>query len=124
MGFCQFGISFFVKNEIPLYPKVNLEPIDEDVLKEFYKNVRPWGFWKPIHDKLALDDANFKKNEDFGRDMFNVFVGIIAQTTLVVLPMYIIFRQNTPVYISIAVLVICGYLLKKFWWNTLDEKLH
>ena len=93
------------------------------ILKEFYKNVRPWGFWKPIHDKLALENPNFKKNNDFGRDMLNVFVGIIAQTALVILPMYVIFRQSTPVYISIAVLVICLFLLKKFWWNTLDEKL-
>jgi len=26
--------SFFVRNEVPLYPKVNLEPMDDDVLKE------------------------------------------------------------------------------------------
>ena len=85
--------------------------------------MRPWGFWKPIHDKLAAEDPTFNKNNDFGRDMFNVFVGIIAQTALVILPMYVIFRQNTPVYISIAGLVACGFLLKKFWWNTLEEEL-
>ena len=91
--------------------------------KSFYKNVRPWGFWKPIHDKLVAEDPAFKNNQDFGRDMFNVTVGIIAQTTLVILPMYIIFRQSTPVYVSLAVLVLCLFLLKKYWWNTLEEKL-
>lgn len=96
-------------------------PTDEAVLKSFYKNVRPWGFWKPIHQKLLAEDAGFKKNTEFGRDMFNVVVGIIAQTTLVILPMYIIFRQNTPIYISLAVLAGCFFLLKKFWWNKLNE---
>ncbi|QCX37649.1 Na+:solute symporter [Aureibaculum algae] len=98
-------------------------PTDEAVLKKFYKNVKPWGFWKPIHDKLLIEDPNFKKNESFGMDMFNVLIGITAQTTLVILPMYIIFRQQTPIYISLVVLVICLVLLKKFWWNKLEEKI-
>ncbi len=98
-------------------------PTEEAVLKDFYKNVRPWGFWKPVYDKLVAEDSNFKKNKDFGMDMFNVFIGIIAQTALVILPMYIIFRQSTPIYVSIAVLVVCIFLLKKFWWNKLEEEL-
>ncbi|MCF1192304.1 Na+:solute symporter [Mangrovimonas sp. AS39] len=98
-------------------------PTDDAVLKSFYKNVRPWGFWKPIHDKLLAEDPTLKENKDFGRDMFNIVIGIIAQTTLVILPMYIIFRQQTPIYISIVILAVCVFLLKKFWWNKLDEKL-
>jgi uncharacterized membrane protein YeaQ/YmgE (transglycosylase-associated protein family) len=99
-------------------------PTEEKVLKDFYKNVRPWGFWKPIFDKLVAEDPNFKKNENFKIDMFNITVGIVAQTTLVILPMYLIFRQSTPVYISLGILVICVLLLKKYWWNKLDEKLN
>jgi Na+/proline symporter len=98
-------------------------PTDEAVLKQFYKNVRPWGFWKPIHDKLAAENPNFKKNTDFKRDMFNISVGIVAQTVLVILPMYIVFRQSTPIYISLAILAVSLFLLKKYWWNTLNEKL-
>ncbi|WP_053976228.1 sodium:solute symporter family protein [Mangrovimonas xylaniphaga] len=98
-------------------------PTDEEVLKTFYKNVRPWGFWKPIHDKLEAEIPGFKKNTDFGRDMFNVLIGTIAQTVLVILPMYLIFRQTLPIYISIAILIVCVFLLKKYWWNNLEEKL-
>ncbi|WP_027125073.1 sodium:solute symporter family protein [Gelidibacter mesophilus] len=98
-------------------------PTEIEVLKSFYTNVRPWGFWKPIHDQIIVDHPKVKKNTKFGRDMFNVVIGIIAQTALVILPMYLIFRQNTPVYILIVVLIICIYLLKRFWWNTLNEKL-
>ena len=98
-------------------------PTDEKVLKDFYKNVRPWGFWKPIHDKVIYEKSRLNKNSEFGRDMLNVLIGIIAQTALVILPMYIVFRQNVPIYISLVVLVICGLLLKKYWWNNLEEKL-
>lgn len=98
-------------------------PTELEVLRSFYINVRPWGFWKPIHDQIIEDHPQVKKNTKFGRDMFNVVIGIIAQTALVILPMYLIFRQNTPVYILIGILIICIYLLKRFWWNTLNEKL-
>ncbi|HEX9600915.1 MAG TPA: sodium:solute symporter family protein [Mariniflexile sp.] len=98
-------------------------PTEEAVLKTFYKNVRPWGFWAPIYEKLKLENPDFKKNSDFGRDMFNVTIGVIAQTALVIIPMYLIFRQDTPLYISMVVLIVCIVLLKKYWWNTLEEKL-
>ncbi len=97
-------------------------PTEEAVLKSFYTNVRPWGFWKPIHDKLLTENPNLKKNTNFRRDMFNIFIGTIAQTALVILPMYIVFRQNMPVYVLVGILAVCVYLLKKYWWNKLDEK--
>ncbi|WP_435134613.1 sodium:solute symporter family protein [Formosa sp. A9] len=98
-------------------------PTDEATLKSFYTNVRPWGFWKPIQDKLQAENKNLKPNTHFKRDMFNVFIGIVAQTVLVILPMYIIFQQVEPIYISLVLLVICIILLKKYWWNTLDTPL-
>lgn len=94
-------------------------PTDDAVLKSFYTKVRPWGFWGPVHAKLLAENPNFQKNKEFKRDMFNVFVGITAQTSLVILPMYLVFRQNTPLYITLAILIVSAFLLKKFWWNKL-----
>ncbi|MDZ7612408.1 MAG: sodium:solute symporter family protein [Flavobacteriaceae bacterium] len=98
-------------------------PTEEAILKKFYTNVRPWGFWKPIEEKILKENPSFKKNKNFKMDMFNVFVGIIAQTALVILPMYMVFRQQLPTIVLVVVLIICGYLLKKFWWDKLEEKL-
>lgn len=96
-------------------------PTEREVLKNFYRNVRPWGFWKPIYDELAAEDPAFRKNGNFGRDMFNVLVGTIAQTTLVIIPIYLIFRQTFPMLWALAILAVCLLLLKKFWWDTLHE---
>jgi len=96
-------------------------PVDEDVLKKFYKNVRPWGFWKPIHDKVIAEDPDFKKNTNFKRDMFNVVIGIIWQTALVIFPIYIVLLEGVPTIISIAVAVICTLILKKTWWDKLPK---
>lgn len=96
-------------------------PTEDAVLQDFYVKVRPWGFWKPVHDKAVLQDALIKKNTGFKSDMLNVLIGTVAQTSLVILPMYLVFRQQTPVLITIAILVITTFLLKKLWWNKLGK---
>jgi Na+/proline symporter len=98
-------------------------PTNEETLKSFYRNVRPWGFWKPIHEKVVAEDPSFRKNKDFWRDMFNIVTGTIAQTALVIFPIYIVLKKMVPLYISIAIIVVCFIILKKTWWNRLpDEK--
>src|SRR5690606_32758353 len=57
-------------------------PDDEEVLKNFYLKVRPWGFWKPVYEKVAAEYPGLEANRDFGRDMFNVAVGIAWQTSI------------------------------------------
>lgn len=99
------------------------KPTDEETLKSFYLNVRPWGFWKPIHEKIITENSSVSKNTDFGKDMFNVLIGTVAQTSLIIIPMYLIFRQNTQLFISLAVLGVCCFLLKKYWWNSLNKEL-
>ena len=97
-------------------------PTDEETLKNFYKNVRPWGFWKPIHDKVVAEDPSFRKNADFRRDMFNILVGIIAQTALVIFPIYIVLKKMLPLSISIAIIVVCFIIMKKTWWDRLPDE--
>lgn len=94
-------------------------PVEESVLKSFYKNVRPWGFWKPIHKKVVAEDQEFRPNRDFKRDMFNVTVGIIWQTALVVFPIYLVLMETVPLFISIAIAVITSLILKKTWFDKL-----
>lgn len=95
-------------------------PTDENVLKEFYKTVRPWGFWKPVREKVMADDPSFIPNKRFKLDMFNVVLGIIAQLCLTILPMYVVLWMKLPLVITIAVLVIIIMILKKTWWDKLD----
>ena len=98
------------------------KPTDEDVLKEFYRTVRPWGFWGPIKAKVMAEDPAFVPNKNFKTDMFNVLIGTIAQTALVAMPIYIVLKESLPMWITIIIAVICGVILKKTWWNRLPEK--
>jgi solute:Na+ symporter, SSS family len=95
---------------------------DEAVLKEFYRRVRPWGFWNPIRDKVRQEDPKFQPNRDFPRDMFNVVVGICWQVALVALPIYVVIRTNLPaIWIALAVVVATTVILKFTWYDHLKK---
>jgi Na+/proline symporter len=101
---------------------LSTKPTDERVLIEFYKNVKPWGFWKPIREKILKKDPGFIHNKNFKRDMFNVFIGIIAQTGLVILPIYVVLMNKNSIIISALVVVVSIIILKKTWWDKLPEE--
>ncbi len=92
-----------------------------ETLKKFYTTVRPWGFWKPIHELVTKDDPSFEPNKRFKLDMFNVVIGIIAQCCLTILPMYVVLWMKLPLLITIVILVVIGFILKKTWWNKLED---
>jgi solute:Na+ symporter, SSS family len=94
-------------------------PTDTEVLKEFYKNIRPWGFWKPISDLVSQDDPTFEPNKDFKSDMFNVFVGTIAQTAITALPVYVVLMMPLHIGVSASILAVCAFILWKTWYKKL-----
>lgn len=94
---------------------------EEKTLIDFYRTVRPWGFWKPIHQKVISSFPDFRKNTDFRRDMFNILVGIVWQTALVALPIYIVLLKHTYWAIALVIILICSFILKKTWWDRLSD---
>ena len=96
-------------------------PTDTEVLKHFYKTVRPWGFWKPIHQLVVAEDPSFEGNKRFKLDMFNVFLGIVAQLCLTILPMYLVLWMKLPLVITVMLLAAIIVILKKTWWNKLEN---
>jgi Na+/proline symporter len=96
-------------------------PTEEKVLHEFYKTVKPWGFWNPVFEKIHATDSTFTKNKRFWKDMFNVFIGIIWQVSLVLLPIYLVIHEFGYMFIVIGIITITSVILKYTWWNKLDE---
>ncbi len=92
-----------------------------EILKKFYSTVRPWGFWKPIHELVIKDNPSFEPNKRFKLDMFNVVVGVIAQCCLTILPMYIVLWLKLPLLITVVILIVIGFILKRTWWNKLED---
>lgn len=101
-------------------------PTDEKVLVDFYVKVRPWGWWHPIAEKAIEKYPFIEKNRNSKRDMFNVTIGIIWQSCLTVIPMFLVIRNYRGLSVSLVLLVISSLILYKSWYKPLceEEKRH
>ncbi|MGA2649178.1 MAG: sodium:solute symporter family protein [Terracidiphilus sp.] len=95
---------------------------DDAVLMDFYRRVRPWGFWGPVLRKVLAEDPSFKRNKDFFRDVFNVAVGIVWQVSLVALPLYIVIREWDRVAMAAGSIAVTSLILKFTWFDHLTER--
>ncbi|HMD96345.1 MAG TPA: sodium:solute symporter family protein [Terriglobia bacterium] len=95
------------------------QPEEDEVLRDFYRRVRPWGFWEPILAKVRAEDPTFERNQDFGRDMFNVAVGIVWQVSLVALPIYLVIQKFSSALVTAAIIAVTSIVLKFTWYDHL-----
>lgn len=96
-----------------------LENIEE--VKNFYKKTNPWGFWGPIKKMVMQEDPAFVPNNALGRDVFNVLVGMVWQMAQVVIPIYFMIRDQQQLAIWAMLFFVSSWLLKKYWWNKLEN---
>ncbi|GHG01920.1 sodium:solute symporter family protein [Thalassotalea marina] len=99
-----------------------LTPAEKDeVLIAFYQQVRPWGWWSPIRKKVKQRNPTFVQKSHFQRDVSNVVVGIVWQLTLVVIPIYLVIREFHAMSIAISLLAFTSFILKKNWYDKLEN---
>ncbi|MFN5480295.1 MAG: sodium:solute symporter family protein [Chitinophagaceae bacterium] len=94
---------------------------NEEQVIRFYRDTQPWGWWGPIRKKLLEQEPDWKSTTSFKRDAFNVVVGMVWQMAQVVIPMYFMIKNNTQLAIWTIIFFISSYLLKKFWWDRLND---
>jgi Na+/proline symporter len=95
------------------------KPENIDTIKNFYKQTRPWGFWKPIERAVINEDSEFSPNKNFRRDGFNVLVGIIWQMSMVVLPLYLLTGQFMETWLTLFIFLATSIILKITWYDKL-----
>jgi solute:Na+ symporter, SSS family len=98
------------------------QPVENEISKSFYAKTKPWGFWKPIISLIKKDNTYFEENKNFKRDAINVLVGIVWQMSMVVMPLYVAFRQWQYALIGVAVLLATSLFLKFNWYDKLEEE--
>jgi solute:Na+ symporter, SSS family len=96
------------------------QPMNE--LISFYKQVKPWGFWRPVYEEISKESPEFKRNMQSKRDLFNVAVGIVWQFSFMALPAYIILRMGNEILILLIIVALTSYILKKNWFDKLEKE--
>ncbi|MEM8944007.1 MAG: sodium:solute symporter family protein [Planctomycetota bacterium] len=97
-------------------------PDDPDVLDKFYSDVRPWGVWQPVVQRLQSKDSSFVPNRDFARDMANCAVGIVWQVALSAAPVYLVLRNFSATAAAVVVVIVTSIILKRNWYDRLQPR--
>ncbi|PRZ01603.1 Na+/proline symporter [Marinilabilia salmonicolor] len=113
----MFPVTLLISMSASVLGTLLTKPEKMDVLKKFYKQTRPWGFWEPVKKEVIKDDPSFMPNKDFKRDSFNVLIGITWQMSMVVLPLYFLSGEYAAAWISLAILVGTSAILKFTWYD-------
>lgn len=117
--------SFFVTAPISAAASIAVclatPPDDERVLKKFYHDIRPWGFWRPIYEKLAAEDPTIEPNSSFGMDVVNIAIGIVWQLMLMVVPVCLVVRRWDALAVATTVLIVTSVVMKFTWWDRLER---
>ena len=98
------------------------ESTDPDILRKFYKSVRPFGLWKPIAQMAELsEEDSSSKSESVQRTILNVVLAMIAITGLYLFPMYLVghWYLYSTIWFTLAIATII--VLKYTWYDCLPE---
>lgn len=116
-----FPVLLLVSGLASIVASLLTRPDADDVLMRFYRQVRPWGFWRPVHRMVLADDPAFEANRSFLRDMGNCAVGIVWQIALSAMPVFLVIRQLTSFWACVVVIAVTSWLLKVNWYDRLPR---
>lgn len=117
-----FPLIFVVSLAASVAASLLTPPDDMEVLKNFYRKVRPWGFWKPVHEACEAETPGIRPNKAFGRDMLNVAVGIAWQTGLTAAPIFLVIGDYTKMGVALGVVALCSIVLKFNWLDKIEDE--
>ncbi len=96
------------------------EPVDDETLKRFYRDVQPAGAWGRVAKLVKAEDPGFKK-ESFGIDLLNVCVAVPWLAALYTAPILLVTHQYVQAAVVGGVVVVLTVVLLVTWWPNLPR---
>lgn len=98
------------------------QPTDENVLFEFYKRTRPFGFWGPIRKKLPAE-VRSQIDQENRRDKLATFIAVPWQVVLFLTGMAFIMKTWTQFTWLFVLLIALSIGLYFNWFRHLSKEV-
>ncbi len=95
-------------------------PSSDEVLANFYKTTRPFGFWGPVRARISSTELEAIHTEN-RRDISAIFFAVPWQVILFMGWMMFIFRSWTQFGVLMIMLVILSVILYYKWFRHLEK---
>jgi Na+/proline symporter len=99
------------------------KPTNENVLLEFYKRTRPFGFWGPIKDKIKKEKLS-EINKENKRDIISTFMAVPWQVVLFLTGMSIILKRWDQFGWLMLILIVLSTGLYFNWFKHLSKEVN
>ncbi len=96
------------------------QPSSNEVLANFYKTTRPFGFWGPVRARMSSTELDEIHTEN-RRDISAIFFAVPWQVILFMGWMMFIFRSWTQFGVLMIMLVILSVILYYKWFRHLEK---
>ncbi len=97
------------------------KPTDHDILVNFYKTTRPFGFWKPLQYVLS-EDAKAKMKKEHRNDLLAIPFVMTWLVTMFLMPMQLIIRQYGAFLVTLSLFIMSVIFMYIFWFRNLPAK--
>ncbi len=96
-------------------------PTDEKTLIQFFKQTKPFGFWKPIRNKIEIKDYDEIRKEN-KRDMIATLFAVPWQLVLFLTVMFLVIQRFDVLGYLFVLLIFLSFGLYHFWFKHLDKE--
>lgn len=98
------------------------EPIPRTVIENYYKKIRPFGFWGDLKNTLTPDVRAAMKKEHF-YDIISVPFSFGWLMTILLMPMQLMVKEFNAFWATFCVFAICMVGLYFFWYRQLPPAI-
>jgi hypothetical protein len=71
--------------------------------------------------KCQAETPGLQPNRNCDRDWFNIGIGLVWQTSMVALPIYLVIKQWGRMWVCLAVFAVMSVILKFTWYDRLGR---
>ena len=115
-----FPLICFASFILSILGSLTTEPTRRETLVEFYRNIRPFGFWRPIRAEAGLSESAYADKSESARiTLLNVGLAMCAITGLYLSPMFLVGHSYSKAALWLTALIVSAVILKFSWYDNL-----
>jgi solute:Na+ symporter, SSS family len=93
-----------------------------ETLKDYYRKVRPFGWWGPVRQMLAKDGENPARPNRDRLDLHSAFVGMVFFAAFYIFMVDIVVHNWGRALWLLLICILSGVVLYFIWWRRLELK--
>jgi len=97
------------------------KPTDMNILRDFYRKTRPFGFWKPLINELPEEEKATIKRENHN-DIWTVPIALVWQVSMFLVAMQIVLHSYRDAVWTGMVFLISSFGLYWVWYRNLPKR--